>query len=253
MQTFKNYIFSVIFLFCLGFLWEILVRVYHIPIPLLPAPSAIITVLFSNWQPIMDHTVITLCETGIGISIAVFFALSCSLLFSFSETIRKTVYPLFLVSQTIPMIALAPLLLLWFGYDMTPKIIVVILYSFFPIVVSTTDAFMSVDRQKIALLKSMRADTRAVYTHLKIPSILPAFFSGLKIAVTYCVTGAIAGEFVGAQKGLGVYMKYATNSHAFSLLYALILVVVCLSIMLFFIVSLVEKLVIPWHFHQVRP
>jgi ABC-type nitrate/sulfonate/bicarbonate transport system permease component len=160
---------------------------------------------------------------------------------------RRAVYPLLITSQTIPIIALAPLLLIWIGYDIRPKLIVVTLYCFFPIAVATVDGLASAEPELIKLLHSMKATRWQILHLVRLPGAMPAFFSGLRIAAAYSVIGAIFGEYVGAEKGLGIYMQKAANSFATINVFAAILVTTILSLLLFGLVSLIERIALPWY------
>jgi ABC-type nitrate/sulfonate/bicarbonate transport system permease component len=160
---------------------------------------------------------------------------------------RRAVYPLLITSQTVPIIALAPLLLIWIGYDIRPKLIVVTLYCFFPIAVATVDGLASAEPELIKLLHSMRATRWQILRLVRLPGAMPAFFSGLRIAAAYSVIGAIFGEYVGAEKGLGIYMQKAANSFATINVFAAILVTTILSLLLFGLVSLIERIALPWY------
>ncbi len=152
-----------------------------------------------------------------------------------------------ITSQTIPIIALAPLLLIWFGFDIGPKIIVVTLYCFFPIAVACADGLAGAEPEMLNLLKSMNASRWQILWLVRLPQAMPAFFSGLRIAATYSVTGAIVGEFVGAYQGLGIYMQREANSFGTVQVFAAILVTAALSLLLFGLVSLIERIALPWY------
>jgi ABC-type nitrate/sulfonate/bicarbonate transport system permease component len=160
---------------------------------------------------------------------------------------RRAIYPLLITSQTIPIIALAPLLLIWFGYNIGPKVLVVALYCFFPIAVACADGLAAAEPELIKLLRSMRATRWQILWLVRLPGAMPSFFSGLRIAATYSVTGAIFGEYVGAEKGLGIYMKLEANSFATIQVFAAILVTAVLSLLLFGLVSLIERIALPWY------
>jgi ABC-type nitrate/sulfonate/bicarbonate transport system permease component len=213
----------------------------------LPSPTAIIAALVNNWPIIYDNTVQTMLETVLGILLATLFGLVMAILLDVSNWMRRAIYPLLVISQTIPMIALAPLLLLWIGPDIRSKLIVVIIYCFFPIAVSCADGLASVEPELINLLRSMRATRWQILWMVRLPAAMPSFFSGLRIAATYSVVGAIFGEYVGAEKGLGIYMQRATNSFAISQVFAAIAVTAVLSLLLFGLVSLIERIALPWY------
>ena len=227
--------------------WELYVRAGQISTQVLPAPTAIIQALVDNWNVIYDNTLQTLLETVLGMGIATLLGLLLAVMLDISSWLRRAIYPLLVTSQTIPIIALAPLLLIWIGFDIRPKLILVTLYCFFPIAVACADGLASAEPELMNLLHSMRASRWQILTLVRLPGAMPAFFSGLRIAVTYSVTGAIFGEYVGAEKGLGIYMQRAANSFATVQVFAAILVTAVLSLLLFGLVSVIERLALPWY------
>jgi ABC-type nitrate/sulfonate/bicarbonate transport system permease component len=178
---------------------------------------------------------------------AILLGLFLAILLDISTWIRRAVYPLLVTSQTIPMIALAPLLLIWFGFSLEPKVIVVTLYCFFPIAVACADGLLGTDPDLVRLMRSMRASRWQILWLVRLPGAMPSFFSGLRIAATYSVTGAIFGEYVGAYQGLGIYMETAAHSFAIVLVFAAILVTAVLSLLLFGLVALIERIALPWY------
>ena len=228
-------------------LWELYVRAGQVSAQVLPSPIAIIQALFNNWSVIYDNTLQTLLETVLGLAIATLLGLLLAVMLDISGWMRRAIYPLLITSQTIPIIALAPLLLIWIGYDIRPKLIVVTLYCFFPIAVSTVDGLASAEPELMKLLRSMRATRWQILRLVRLPGAMPAFFSGLRIAAAYSVIGAIFGEYVGAEKGLGIYMQKAANSFATINVFAAILVTTILSLLLFGLVSLIERIALPWY------
>ena len=228
-------------------LWELYVRAGNVSVQVLPSPIAIIQALFNNWSIIYDNTLQTLLETVLGLTLAAILGLLLAITLDISSWMRRAVYPLLITSQTIPIIALAPLLLIWIGYDIRPKLIVVTLYCFFPIAVATVDGLASAEPELIKLLHSMRATRWQILRLVRLPGAMPAFFSGLRIAAAYSVIGAIFGEYVGAEKGLGIYMQKAANSFATINVFAAILITTILSLLLFGLVSLIERIALPWY------
>lgn len=227
--------------------WELSVRVGQVSPRVLPAPIAIVQALISNWSIIYDNAIQTLLETVLGMVVATLLGLLLAILLDTSSWMRRAIYPLLITSQTIPIIALAPLLLIWFGYDIGPKVLVVALYCFFPIAVACADGLAGAEPELIKLLRSMRATRWQILWLVRLPGAMPSFFSGLRIAATYSVTGAIFGEYVGAEKGLGIYMKLEANSFATIQVFAAILVTAVLSLLLFGLVSLIERIALPWY------
>jgi ABC-type nitrate/sulfonate/bicarbonate transport system permease component len=228
-------------------LWELYVRASQVSPTVLPTPIAVVQALINNWGIIYDNTVQTLLETVLGMIAATLLGLLLAILLDASGWMRRAIYPLLVTSQTIPIIALAPLLLIWFGYDIGPKVLVVALYCFFPIAVACADGLAGAEPELIKLLHSMRASRWQILWLVRLPGAMPSFFSGLRIAATYSVTGAIFGEFVGGEKGLGIYMKLEANSFATVQVFAAILVTAVLSLLLFGLVSLIERIALPWY------
>jgi ABC-type nitrate/sulfonate/bicarbonate transport system permease component len=194
----------------------------------------------------------TLVETLVGFGLALVVGLSLALLIDFSATLRRAIYPLLVVSQTVPIIAIAPLLVIWFGYGILPKVLVVALVCFFPIVVSTTDGLQAADPDLIALLQAMGATRRQVFLKVRLPGALPLVFSGVKIAITYSVIGAIIGEWVGASRGLGVFMLRSTNAFRTDWLFAAIAITSLLSVALFLVVTILQRALLPWYYTAQR-
>lgn len=228
-------------------IWEVAARANLALGQLLPAPGAIVQAFAANWDVIYDNTIPTLLETVLGLLLATALGLLLAILLDLSSWSRRAIYPLLIISQTIPIVALAPLMLIWFGFTITPKVIIVLLYCFFPIAVATADGLATAEADLLKLLGSMGASRWQTLWLVRLPGALPSFFSGLRIAATYSVTGAIAGEFVGAEKGLGIYMVTSTNSHALPVVFATIVVTAALSLALFGLVNLIERLALPWY------
>jgi ABC-type nitrate/sulfonate/bicarbonate transport system permease component len=233
-------------------LWELSVQTDLISPRVLPSPIAIVQALVNNWSVIYDNTLQTLLETVLGLTIATLLGLLLAIMLDLSSWVRRAIYPLLITSQTIPIIALAPLLLIWIGYDIRPKLIVVTLYCFFPIAVATVDGLASAEPELMKLLRSMRATRWQMLRLVRLPGAMPAFFSGLRIAAAYSVVGAIFGEYVGAEKGLGIYMQRAANSFATIYVFDAILVTTVLSLLLFGLISLIERIALPWY-HGSKP
>ena len=238
---------ALVLMIALLAIWQLYAQFSQFSHLFLPSPSAIIAALVNNWPIIYDNTLQTMLETVLGIILATLFGLVMAILLDISNWMRRAIYPLLVISQTIPMIALAPLLLIWIGPDIRSKLIVVIIYCFFPIAVACADGLASVEPELINLLRSMRATRWQILWMVRLPAAMPSFFSGLRIAATYSVVGAIFGEYVGAEKGLGIYMQRATNSFAISQVFAAIIVTAVLSLLLFGLVSLIERIALPWY------
>ncbi len=247
LRSFASYGSAFVLLVALLALWELIARANLSLAQVLPSPGAVAQALALNWSTIYDNTIPTLLETVLGLLVATILGLLLAVLLDLSSWSRRAIYPLLITTQTIPIVALAPLLLIWFGFDIGPKVIVVTLYCFFPIAVATADGLASAEPDLLKLLKSMGATRWQILWLVRLPGAMPSFFSGLRIAATYSVTGAIVGEFVGARKGLGIYMILSSNSHAIPVVFAAIFITAVLSLALFGLVSLVERLALPWY------
>ena len=229
-------------------LWEILVRVSDVPRWLLPAPTQIVAAGVEAAPLLGPHIAQTMSETLLGLALALITGLLLAFAVDLSATLRRALYPLLVASQTIPILALAPLLIIWFGYDILPKVLVVALVCFFPVAVGTADGLRSADPELINLLRAMGASRRQIFTTVRVPAALPSFFSGLKIAVTYSVIGAIIGEWVGASVGLGIFMTRSSKSFLTDRVFAAIAITSLLSIALFAAVKVLERAALPWYF-----
>ncbi len=227
-------------------LWEFLVRIFHIEIWILPAPTDIIQAFRKESAILLDNTLVTLYEALVGFLFAILVAMILAVIIDQFSFFKRGFYPILIASQTVPIIAIAPLLMIWFGYGLLPKVVVVTLVCFFPIVLSTVDGFNQADSGLIALLQTMNATKWQVFKKVRFPSALPSFFSGLRIAATYSIMGAVIGEWLGANKGLGIYMKNASHSFLTDQVFAAILVIVFTSILFFGILLLIEQYFIPW-------
>jgi ABC-type nitrate/sulfonate/bicarbonate transport system permease component len=226
--------------------WQYIVDKGIIARYILPSPSDVIRTSFKIFPELKPHIITTLEEAFTGFFIAIFLAMILAILMDSFHLLKKSFYPLFVVSQTIPIIVLVPLLVMWFGFGKLPKIIVVILVCFFPIVVNLLEGLQSIDRDMLNLFKSMKANYFQVFKFAKFPASLGNFFSGLKIAATYSIMGAVIGEWMGGKDGLGVYMTRVRQSFALDKVFSVIIIIVLLSLILFKTIELVQYLVMPW-------
>ncbi len=227
-------------------IWEGYVRVFHISLFILPSPSMIMQSLFENADILWMHSLVTLEEALVGLLIAAVLAVLIAILMDLSEVFRASVFPHLIVSQTVPVMILGPLFSLWLGFDKAPKIVMVIFMCFFPITISFCDALRQVDQKQINLLRSLGAKKWQLYTLVKIPAAASALFSGLKVSATYCIGGAIVGEWLSASAGLGYYMIRAKNGYMLDRVFACVVVVIIWSILLHEAVNLIEKLAFPY-------
>ncbi|MBM4431485.1 MAG: ABC transporter permease [Chloroflexi bacterium] len=232
--------------------WQCATWLWRIEAYLLPSPTRILSAGIAARSLLSQHIQQTLQETLVGFAVALGSGLLLAVVIDLSSFLRRALYPLLVVTQTVPIMAVAPLLVIWLGYTIWPKIIVVALVCFFPIVVTSADGLRSADPELLALLQAMGASRRQVFVKVRVPGALPAVFSGIKIAITYSVIGAIIGEWVGASKGLGVFMLRASNSFRTDWVFAAIAISSLLSILLFLSVAVIERLALPWYYTAAR-
>ena len=233
-------------------LWQLVVATNDIPHWKLPAPKAIAEELWASRSLLLEHTWVTLEEVLLGFAIALVSGIVLAGLINLSRTLERVIYPSVIASQTIPIIVIAPLLLIWLGYGLQHKVIVVALISFFPIVVNTVDGLKSADPDMINLLRTLGANRWQVFTKIQVPSSLPFMFSGIKIAVTVSVIGAVIGEWVGSSEGLG-YLAIRSKSQFLSeRVYATVVLLSLMGIGFFLTAGLLERLLLPWYHNQRR-
>ncbi|MEJ7901044.1 MAG: ABC transporter permease [Thermomicrobiales bacterium] len=226
--------------------WEVAVRVNDTPEWMLPPPSAIIESFRTDWRMLIEHSWVTLVEVLLGFGLALLAGIAVGIAIDSSTILRRAIYPLIIASQTIPMVALAPLMLIWFGYGLLPKILITALIGFFPIAVNTVDGLRSADREMLALLRSMGASGGQRFRMVRVPAALPLIFSGARIAITFCVIGAVFAELVGASQGLGYLMERSAAQFQTSRVFACIVILALMGIGLFSLIALIERLALPW-------
>jgi ABC-type nitrate/sulfonate/bicarbonate transport system permease component len=242
---------ALIVLVLLG-IWEGYVRLWAVPKWLLPAPSVIIMTLVVSRELLLDHTLVTLLEVvvGFGLSLLSGVLLACGI--ATSRTLERALYPFVIASQMVPIIVIAPLLLIWVGYGLTPKIIVVALTAFFPIVVNMVDGLKSVDPDAVNLLRTMGASHWQIFVKVQVPTSLPFLFSGLRVAMAVSVIGAVIGEWVGSSQGLGYLMIRSKPQFLTERVFAAIVILSVMGLALFVLVGVIEQLAIPWWHNERR-
>ncbi len=246
MKKIIDKLISYYLIFLILIIWQLLSGFVIIPKFLLPSPIDVTTAFIKDFSLIIKHTKYTITEAFSGLFLGTFFAFILSIIMDRFEFMYKTNMPLLIITQTIPTVAIAPLLVLWFGYGMSSKILLVILTTFFPITVALLDGYKSVDKENLMLLKSMGANKIQEYIHVKLPSSLSYFFSGFKISVSYSLVGAVVSEWLGGFYGLGVYMTRVRKSYSFDKMFAIIFFISALSLFLMTMVSKMEKYIIKW-------
>jgi NitT/TauT family transport system permease protein len=235
-----------------GFLlvWELSVRALGIPAFVLPAPTVVLQNFAGQWTRILDHTLVTAEIVLAGYALGILVSIPLALAIAFSPTVQATLYPLLVVFQIIPKIAVAPLFIVWFGFGFLPKIMLVFLLSFFPIVISAIAGFRSLDQDVADLARSTGAGTWKMFVKIRLPQSLPSIFTGLKVAAALAATAAVVAEFVGSDKGLGYLILEYNGFIEIPLVFACIVLLSAIGLALYYAVEAIERLTIPWHVSQ---
>lgn len=231
---------------CILLAWQVIVDGGVVPRFMLPSPTDVIAALVDDWPLIWSHAVTTLTEAALGLAIGVALGFVIAVLMDTFEAFFLAMQPLITISQTVPTVAIAPLLVLWLGYGIVPKVVLIVLTTFFPVAVSLVSGFRSVDTDVVDLMRTMRASRLQLFWYAKLPAALDQLFSGLRISATYAIVSAVIAEWLGGMSGLGVYMTRVRKSFAYDRMFAAILVVSALSLVLIAFVSLIERVSMPW-------
>jgi ABC-type nitrate/sulfonate/bicarbonate transport system permease component len=237
----------IFFIFLLLVLWELIIRWGKIPEWILPGPLQIMKTFGETLPMMLAHAKSTILECLLGFAAAIILAFIIAIVMDELPLVKKALYPLLITSQTVPIVSVAPLFIIWFGYGILPKVLVVILMCFFPVAISLLGGLAAVDRDYLELFRTMGASKIAIFRMVKLPLSLPAFFSGLKISASYSVMGAVIGEWLGAKEGIGYYLTLSQRSYMVDRVFAAILAITILSLLIFAVIAAVERLVIPWH------
>ena len=245
-STIRNKLPAITAIALLLFLWQSICMLGLVPGYMLPSPIDVIRAFISERELLFKNMLITLKEAFAGLSLGVFIGFGAAVLMDRYEIFYKAFYPIMVVTQTVPTVATAPLLVLWFGYETTPKIILIILSTFFPVAVGLLDGFRSADKDAVGLLRSMGANNLRIFRYIKFPSALPQFFSALRITVAYSVVGTVISEWLGGFGGLGVYMTRVKKAFAFDKMFAVIFLISAISLFLMALVNLAEKKCMPY-------
>ncbi len=231
-------------------LWEISARVFKLPSYILPTPTAIFTELAERHGQYRHAAFYTLQPMLIGFAAAVVIGVALALLVAFSRTMEKTIYPLLVFFQIVPKIAVAPLFIIWFGFGLMPKVLLVFLLSFFPVVVSAITAFRSVDPDILDLARSTGAGRWRTFVKVQIPHALPTLFTGFKVAAALSATAAVVAEFVASDRGLGYLLLEANGNLNTPMAFGSVFVLTALGFALYAAVEIAEQVMIPWHVSQ---
>lgn len=226
--------------------WQLVCAMKLVPGFMLPSPVEVAKALAEDFALLMQHTKTTLTEALLGLAIGVATGFILAVMMDSFKLLKKITYPLLVISQTIPTVAIAPLLVLWFGYEMLPKVILIVLTTFFPIAIGLFEGFSSCDKDCINLLRSMGAGKIQIFGYVKIPGAITPFFSALKISASYSIVGAVISEWLGGFEGLGVYMTRVKKAYQYDKMFAVIILISLLSLILMGIISFAHKKLTPW-------
>ena len=231
-------------------LWDLMIRIFSIPAYLIPTPIKVMGQLVEHWPMLLTESWFTTEATLWGFLASIVIGVPIAMVIAYSRVVESYVYPLLVFSQSVPKVAIAPLFVVWFGFGILPKVITAFLLGFFPVVVSTVMGFKSVETDMLDLARSMGASRLQTFFKISLPAALPALFSGLKVSVTLAVVGAVVGEFVGSNSGIGYVLQVANGNFDLPLMFAGLVLLSVIGVLLFAVVDLVERMMIPWHASQ---
>lgn len=243
----RQFVISFVVLFVI---WEAGVRFFGVATYLLPPPSLIWTEFASRWEHVLANTWITTSEILVGYLVAVAVSVPLAVFVAYFPTMERMFYPIIVFLQIVPKIAIAPLFIIWFGFGFTPKILLVFLLSFFPIVVSSIAGFKSIDDETMELARSTGASAWMIFRKIRLPHALPSIFTGLKVAAALSSTAAVVAEFVASDKGLGYLLLRYNGDLETPMVFATIIVLSIVGLIVYYAVELLEKVAIPWHVSQ---
>ena len=227
--------------------WEWAVRSGLLPDYIMPAPTMIFAHIARTFRLLLHHSYVTALEIVAGFLLAVVGGIGLAMAMVYVRTVERILYPWIVVSQVVPKVAIGPLLLMWLGFGLVPKVVIAFLVAFFPILVGAMVGFRSVEQEPLFLLRSMGSSRWQTFWQLQIPTALPNILGGMKVAITLAVVGAIVGEFIGAKVGLGYLLLYANGVIDTKLLFAALVMISVLAMLAYWLVALIERLLIPWH------
>ena len=213
---------------------------------MLPSPIQVVQAFVKEFPTLLQHSFVTLTEAFLGLGLGILLGFVMAVLMDQFEGLYQAFYPLIVLTQTVPTVAIAPLLVLWFGYEMTPKVILIVITTFFPIAIGLLNGFRSADTDSIHLLRAMGADRWQIFRHIKLPGAMSQFFAGLRISASYAVVGAVISEWLGGFNGLGVYMTRVKQAFAFDKMFAVIFLISIISLLLMKGVDVLQKVCMPW-------
>lgn len=227
-------------------IWQAVAVLQIVPDFMLPSPVSVGKALVNDFPLLMQHARYTVLEAMLGLTVGILIGFLCAVFMDHFDIVYKALYPIIIITQTIPTVAIAPLLILWLGYEMAPKVVLIVIVTFFPISIGLLEGFRSADTDMIRLMQSMGATRIQIFRHIKLPSAMGQFFSSLRISVSYSIVGAVISEWLGGYYGLGVYMTRVKSAYAFDRMFAVIIAISALSLLLMWLVDLVQKVCMPW-------
>jgi putative hydroxymethylpyrimidine transport system permease protein len=226
--------------------WQAYVRIRGVPQYVLPAPTDVARTLWDQRGPLASAAGVTAREMLAGFAAALAFGVAAAVALHASATLRRAVYPLLVASQSVPVVAIAPILVIYLGFGLAPKLIIIALVCFFPITVGALDGFRSVDPEHVRVMRTLRASRAGIFRRVELPWALPSIFTGMRVAASYAAVAALFAEYAGADSGLGNAMREGTGQYDAPLVGAAVVVLAALALALFGAVTLIERVVLPW-------
>ena len=226
--------------------WEVVIRLFNVPTFVLPAPTAIIASLIANRGTLAVAAQATAIEVVFGFVFSALVGILVALVIVRFERFGNALYPLIVLFQNVPKVALAPIFILWFGYDLAPKVLLIVVIAFFPVTIDMLVGLQSVEPAFVALMRSVGAGKGKILLRVRIPHSLPHLMAGLKVAITFSVIGAIVGEFAGANQGLGYVIQFASTQLDTPMIFAALVVVSVLGLAFYYIIEVAERWLVPW-------
>lgn len=242
-----NWIYPSAAILCSIALWQVSIWLFAVPAYLLPPPMGVMERLFADLGFLAYHSGITTLETLGGFFLSILIGIPLGIVLVWSRTLERAIMPLLVVSQAFPKVAIAPLIIIWFGLGLFPKVLIAFSVAFFPIVVSTIAGMRSVDADLNDLARSMQSSALKTFLKIRLPFAMPQVFSGLKVAIAFATVGAVVGEWVGAESGLGYLLLSANANLDTTLLFAVLVALMIIGLVLYYAVEIAERLMIPWH------
>ena len=246
LKNITNKIWSVSAIVLILVTWQAVSMLGIVDSFMLPSPVQVVQAFVSEFPALMEHSAITLAEAFLGLAAGILLGFVIAVLMDHFEPLYQAFYPLIVLTQTVPTVAIAPLLVLWFGYEMAPKVILIMITTFFPIAIGLLNGFRSADKDAISLLKAMGAKQIQIFRYIKLPGAMSQFFAGLRISASYAVVGAVISEWLGGFGGLGVYMTRVKQAFAFDKMFAVIFLISVISLLLMKGVDLLQVKCMPW-------